>query len=60
MRGVKRGQTSTGRLRRLRSSRECTVAAAKMANAPEVETKAMAEALNIHPFMLSGWKDAHG
>ena len=32
------------------------VAAVKTANHPEIETKAVAEALNIHPFMLSRWK----
>lgn len=30
--------------------------AIKTANHPEIQTKAVAEALNIHPFMLSRWK----
>ncbi len=56
MRGVKRGQESTGRMKKPRDSHEFKVTAVKMATAPEVETKAVAEALNIHPFMLSRWK----
>lgn len=31
-------------------------AAVQVANHPEIQTKAVAEALNIHPFMLSRWK----
>ena len=56
MRGVKRCQESTGRMKKHRYSNEFKVTAVKMANAQEVETKAVAEALNIHPFMLSRWK----
>ncbi len=56
MRGVKRCQESTGRMKKHRYSHEFKVTAVKMANAPDVETKAVAEALNIHPFMLSRWK----
>lgn len=32
------------------------IAAVHTANHPEIQTKAVAEALNIHPFMLSRWK----
>jgi transposase len=32
------------------------VTAVKMASALDIETKAVAEALHIHPFMLSRWK----
>ncbi|MEX2551882.1 MAG: transposase [Actinomycetota bacterium] len=39
-----------------RYSSEFKVTAVKMANAPDIETKAVAEALHIHPFMLSRWK----
>jgi len=56
MRGVKRCQESTGRMKKHRYSDEFKVTAVKMANAPDIETKAVAEALNIHPFMLSRWK----
>jgi len=31
-------------------------AAVSVANHPEIKTRAVAEALNIHPFMLSRWK----
>lgn len=30
--------------------------AVSVANHPEIQTQAVAEALNIHPFMLSRWK----
>ena len=56
MRGVKRCQASTGRMKKHRYSNEFKVTAVKLANAPAVETKAVAEALCIHPFMLSRWK----
>ena len=56
MRGVKRCQGSTGRMKKHRYSNEFKVTAVKMANAPDIETKAVAEALHIHPFMLSRWK----
>ena len=32
------------------------VAAVRTANHPDIKTKAVAEALNIHSFMLSRWK----
>lgn len=35
------------------------VAAVKTANHPDIQTQAVAEALNIHPFMLSRWKKQH-
>ena len=56
MRGVKRCQESTGRMKKHRYSNEFKMTAVKMANAPDIETKAVAEALHIHPFMLSRWK----
>ena len=56
MRGVKRCEGSTGRMKKHRYSNEFKVTAVKMANAPDIETKAVAEALHIHPFMLSRWK----
>jgi len=56
MRGVKRCQGSTGRMKKHRYSNEFKVTAVKMANARDIETKAVAEALSIHPFMLSRWK----
>lgn len=31
-------------------------AAVSVSNHPEIKTRAVAEALNIHPFMLSRWK----
>jgi transposase len=43
-------------MKKHRYSNEFKVTAVKMANAPDIETKAVAEALNIHPFMLSRWK----
>ena len=59
MRGVKRCQGSTGCRKKHRYSSEFKVTAVKMANAPDIETKAVAEALHIHPFMLSRWKKEH-
>jgi len=56
MRGVKRCQESTGRMKKHHYSNEFKATAVKMANAPDIETKAVAKALNIHPFMLSRWK----
>ena len=56
MRGVKRCQESTGRMKKHRYSNEFKVTAVKLASALDIETKAVAEALNIHPFMLSRWK----
>ena len=32
------------------------IAAVNVSNHPEIKTRAVAEALNIHPFMLSRWK----
>jgi transposase len=43
-------------MRKHRYSNEFKVTAVKMANAADIETQAVAEALNIHPFMLSRWK----
>ena len=56
MRGVKRCHESTGRMKKHRYSHEFKVTAVKLASAPAIETKAVAEALHIHPFMLSRWK----
>jgi len=56
MKGVKQCQESTGRMRKHRYSNEFKVTAVKMARAPGIETQAVAEALSIHPFMLSRWK----
>ena len=56
MRGVKSCQESSGRMKKHRYSNEFKVTAVMMANAPDIETKTVAEALNIHPFMLSRWK----
>jgi len=59
MRGVKRCQGSTGRMKKHRYSNEFEVTAVKMANAPDFETKAVAEALSIHYFGIEqkavGW-----
>ena len=44
MRRVKRCQGSTGRVKKHRYSNEFKVTAVKMANAPDIETKAVAEA----------------
>ena len=44
MRGVKRGQGSTGRMKKHRYSHEFKVTAVKMVNAPDIETKAVADA----------------
>jgi transposase len=43
-------------MKKHRYSNEFKVTAVKLANAPDIETKAVAEALHIHPFMLSRWK----
>ena len=56
MKGVKRCQESTGRMRKHRYSTEFKVTAVKMASAPDIEVQAVAQALGIHPFMLSRWK----
>jgi len=45
MRGVKRCQGSTGWRKKYRYSNEFKVTAVKMATAPDIETKAVAEAL---------------
>jgi transposase len=55
MQGVKRCQESTGRMKKRRYSNEFTATAVKMATAPDIETKVVAEALHIRPFMLSRW-----
>jgi len=56
MRGVKRCQESTGRMKKHRYSSEFKVTAVRLANHPGIETQEVAAALNIHPFMLSRWK----
>jgi transposase len=56
MKGVKQVKASTGRMRKHRYSTEFKVTAVKMASSPDVEVQAVAEALGIHPFMLSRWK----
>ena len=56
MRGVKRCQESTGRMKKHRYSSEFKVTAVRLANHPGIETREVAAALNIHPFMLSRWK----
>ena len=45
MRGVKRCQGSTGRVKKHRYSNEFKVTAVRMANARDIETKAVAEGL---------------
>ncbi len=59
MRGVKRCQESMGRMKKHRYSNEFKVTAVKMATAPDIETKAVAEAVTSHPFMRSRWKKAY-
>ena len=44
MRGVKRCQQPRGRIKKHRSSDEFKVTAVKMVNAPDIETKAVADA----------------
>ena len=56
MRGRKQVKESTGRMRKHRYSTEFKVTAVKLASAPDIEVQAVAEALGIHPFMLSRWK----
>jgi len=56
MRGVKQVKESTGRGKKHRYSNEFKVTAVKLASSPDVEVQAVAEALGIHPFMLSRWK----
>ena len=56
MRGVKRCKESTGRMRKHRDSTEFKVTAVKMASSSDMEVQAVAQALGIHPFMLSRWK----
>jgi transposase len=46
----------TGRMKKHRYSNEFKVTAVKLANSPSILTMDAAEALNIHPFMLSRWK----
>lgn len=43
MRGVKRCQESTGRMKKHRYGNEFKVTAVKRANAPDIETKAVAD-----------------
>ncbi len=56
MKGVKQCQASTGRMRKHRYSSEFKITAVKMATSPDIEVQAVAQALGIHPFMLSRWK----
>ena len=56
MKGVKQVKESTGRMRKHRYSTEFKVTAVKMASSPDIEVQAVAQALGIHPFMLSRWK----
>lgn len=56
MRGVKQIKESTGRMKKHRYSTEFKVTAVKLASSPDVEVQVVAEALGIHPFMLSRWK----
>jgi transposase-like protein len=50
MKGVKQVKESTGRMKKHRYSTEFKVTAVKMANAPDIEVHAVAQALGIHPF----------
>lgn len=59
MRGVKQCKESLGRMKKHRYSTEFKVTAVRMANVPGVQTQLVAEALHIHPFMLSRWKKEH-
>lgn len=45
----------TGRMKKHRYSNEFKVTAVKLANSPSILTMDVAEALKIHPFMLSLW-----
>jgi transposase len=56
MRGLKQVKESTGRMKKHRYSNEFKITAVKMASTPDIEVQAVAEALGIHPFMLSRWK----
>src|SRR3989304_2716703 len=56
MRGVKRCQGSTGRMKKHRYSSEFKGTAVKLATHPGMETQEVAVALNIHPFMPARWK----
>lgn len=53
MRSVKQCKESTSRMRKHRCSDEFKVTAVKMVNAPDIETRAVAKMLAIHPLMLS-------
>jgi len=53
MRGVKRCQGSTGRVKKHRYGNEFKVTPVKMADAQDIKTRAMVGASNIHPLMLS-------
>jgi transposase len=46
-------------MRKHRYSNEFKVTAVKMASVAGVQTQVVAEALHIHPFMLSRWKKEH-
>jgi len=54
MRGVKRCRESTGRMKKHRYSSEFKWV--RLASHPGIQTREVAAALNIHPFMLSRWK----
>jgi len=56
MRGVKRCEESTGRMKKHRYSTEFKATAVRMAMSRGIETQSVAEALDIHPFMLSRWR----
>ena len=56
MKGVNQSVESTGRMKKHRYSSEFKVTAVMLANHPGIETREVAAALNIHPFMLSRWK----
>jgi transposase len=56
MRGIKQREESTGRMKKHRYSSEFKVTAVRLASHPGIQTREVAAALNIHPFMLSRWK----
>ena len=56
MRGIKQCEGSTGRMKKHRYSSEFKVTAVRLASHPGIQTREVAAALNIHPFMLSRWK----
>ena len=56
MRGIKQCEESTGRMKKHRYSSEFKVTAVRLASHPGIQTREVAAALNIHPFLLSRWK----